>query len=205
VVVALLFAITAFQLRWTPEDSFQVDLEQQEVVKMKEITQTTQANEPPPPPRPPAPVEAPNNTTIQQEDINFDASLDLDQELNVADDPPPPDEDPDDEEEEDDEQIFVAVEQQPDCGGLETLQKKAEYPKFARQAGIEGRVIVQFVVDEQGTVTDPTVIRSVHRLLDQAAVRAVQKLNCTPGMQRNTPVKVRLAMPVVFRLKDRPR
>jgi TonB family protein len=66
-------------------------------------------------------------------------------------------------------------------------------------------VVVQFVVDEQGTVTDPTVIRSVHRLLDQAAVRAVKKLDCTPGVQRNTPVKVRLAMPVVFRLKDRSR
>lgn len=204
-ILALLTLIAAFRVDWSPDQEFQVNLDQQEVVEMEEVQQTEQETEPPPPPRPPAPVEAPNNAVIEQQDLDFDASLDLSEEMDVRREPPPPETSDEQKEEDESEEIFVAVEQSPDCGGIQAVQKEVTYPDFARKAGIEGRVIVQFVVDEEGDVTRPKVTRGVHTLLDKEAVRAIQELECTPGKQRGTPVRVRMSMPVVFRLKDGPR
>ncbi|MFB6231158.1 MAG: TonB family protein [Salinibacter sp.] len=98
--------------------------------------------------------------------------------------------------------VYVVVEQQPKCGGLRALQEKTKYPEFARKAGIEGRVFVQFIVDEQGEVTDPTVTRGAHELLNKAALNAVESLDCEPGRQDGEAVKVQMALPVTFRLPD---
>ena len=99
-------------------------------------------------------------------------------------------------------EVFVVVEQQPECGGVQALAENIQYPDVAREAGIEGRVFVQFVVDEDGDVTDPTVTRGVHETLDAAALSAVKQLECKPGRQRGEPVKVRMALPVTFRLDN---
>jgi len=195
--LALLLLVVAFQLDYSTGQSFQVDLQEQEVVEMEEIQQTEQQNEPPPPPKPPVPVEVPNNETIENEDVDFDASLDLDQSLDTSQGPPAPEE----EEEETEDEIFVVVEQQPQCGGVQALQQEVEYPDFARKAGIEGRVFVQFVVDENGNVVQPQVTRGVHKLLNEEALRAVQQLDCEPGQQRGNAVKVRMSLPVTFRLQ----
>lgn len=195
--LALLILVVAFQLDYRPGESFEVNLQEQEVVEMEEITQTEQQNEPPPPPKPPVPVEVPNNETIDNEDVDFDASLDLDESLDTNQGPPPDE----NEEEEQEDEIFVVVEQQPDCGGVEALQQEVEYPDFARKAGIEGRVFVQFVVNEQGQVVQPEVTRGVHKLLNEAALEAVQSLDCEPGQQRGSNVKVRMSLPVTFRLQ----
>jgi protein TonB len=195
--LALLILVVAFQLDYSRGQSFQVDLQEQEVVEMEEIQQTEQQNEPPPPPKPPVPVEVPNNETIENQDVDFDASLDLDQSLDTNQGPPEPDQ----EEEEQEDEIFVVVEQQPECGGVKALQQEVEYPDFARKAGIEGRVFVQFVVNEEGNVVQPTVTRGVHKLLNEEALRAVQQLDCKPGMQRGNAVKVRMSLPVTFRLQ----
>jgi len=96
--------------------------------------------------------------------------------------------------------IYVVVEEQPDCGGLSALQEAVVYPETARRQGIEGRVFVQFIVDENGAVGTPTVARGAHPLLDQAALEAVGRLSCTPGRQSGIPVKVKMALPVIFRL-----
>lgn len=195
--LALLLLVVAFQLDYSRGQSFQVDLQEQETVEMEEIQQTEQQNEPPPPPKPPVPVEVPNNETIENQDVDFDASLDLDQSLDTNQGPPAPEE----EEEEEEDEIFVVVEEQPECGGVEALQAEVEYPDFARKAGIEGRVFVQFVVNEDGNVVQPEVTRGVHKLLNEEALRAVQELDCEPGMQRGNPVKVRMSLPVTFRLQ----
>jgi protein TonB len=202
-VVALLILIAAFHMRWSSTQEFTVNLEQQEVVHMEEITQTQQKSKAPPPPKPPAPVEVPNNTVIEQQEVNFDASLDLDEELNVTEAPSTEEPAETETKDEEEDEIFVAVEQEPDCGGIEALQQEVEYPSFAKKAGIEGRVIVQFIIDEQGDVTNPTVIRGVHKLLDKEAIRAVKQLDCTPAKQRNRAVKYRMSMPVTFKLKKR--
>jgi len=195
--LSLVLLIVAVQLDYSTGQNFQVDLQEQETVEMEEIQQTEQQNEPPPPPKPPVPVEVPNNETIENEDVDFDASLDLDQSLDTNQGPPSPDE----EEEEEEDEIFVVVEQQPECGGVEALQEEVEYPDFARKAGIEGRVFVQFVVNEEGNVVQPQVTRGVHKLLNEEALRAVKQLDCKPGQQRGNAVKVRMSLPVTFRLQ----
>jgi len=195
--LSLVLLIVAVQLDYSTGQNFQVDLQEQETVEMEEIQQTEQQNEPPPPPKPPVPVEVPNNETIENEDVDFDASLDLDQSLDTNQGPPAPDE----EEEEEEDEIFVVVENQPECGGVEALQQEVEYPDFARKAGIEGRVFVQFVVNEEGQVVQPEVTRGVHKLLNEEALRAVQQLDCKPGQQRGNAVKVRMSLPVTFRLQ----
>lgn len=161
---------------------------------MEEIQQTEQETKPPPPPKPPVPVEVPNNETIDNEDVDFSASLDLEERLNTDQGPPEP-------EEEEEDEIFVVVENQPDCGGVQALQEEVEYPSFAKKAGIEGRVFVQFVVNEEGNVTNPKVTRGVHKLLNKEAKRAVKTLNCEPGQQRGNPVKVQMSLPVTFKLQ----
>ena len=196
-VLSLGLLIVAFQLDYQPKDSFQVNLQEQETVEMEEIQQTEQETKPPPPPKPPVPVEVPDNATIDNEDVDFDASLNLDEKLNTDQGPPPAE---DDEEEED--EIFVVVENQPKLkGGMRALQEEVDYPDFAKKAGIEGRVFVQFVVDENGNVQDPRVTRGVHKLLNKEAIRAVKKMKFEPGRQRGKPVKVQMSLPVSFQLQ----
>ncbi len=98
--------------------------------------------------------------------------------------------------------VFVVVEKFPRLiGGLARLQKEVEYPTFARDAGIEGRVFVQFVVDENGDTQNVTVTRGVHRLLNEEAVRVVREMKFVPGEQNGGAVKVQMSLPVTFRLK----
>lgn len=199
--LALAVLILAFQIDLEADQSFTVAMQEQESVEVTEIQQTRQENEPPPPPKPPVPQEVPNNQVVEQQTPDFDASLDLDERLDTRTTPPPPGDEDEDDEDQPEEEIFVAVEESPNCGGLQALRKKLEYPSLAQKAGIEGRVLVQFVVDEEGNVTNPEVTRGVHELLNKAAVEAVKKLDCTSGKQRGRPVKVQMSMPVVFRLK----
>lgn len=195
-IITLLLLILAFRVEWNRESDFQVVMEEQEVVQMEEIQQTQQETQPPPPPRPPVPVEVPNDEIIEDEPLNLDASLDLDEALETSAPPPEP------EEEEEEREIFVVVEERPQLiGGMAALQEDVEYPEFAKKAGIEGRVFVQFVVDEQGNVQNPQVTRGVHKLLDQAALDAVQQQQFEPGKQRGQAVKVQMSLPVTFRLR----
>jgi len=196
-LLSLTLLIVAFRVNMSTQNSFQVQMEEQETVDMKQIQQTQQEEEPPPPPKPPVPQEVPNDEVIEQNDVDFDASLDMDQELDVGEGPPG-----DEEEEEEEQEIFMVVENQPELiGGIEALQSSANYPEFAKKAGIEGRVIVQFVVDEQGNVQDPKVTRGVHKLLNEEAIKAVKDQNFKPGKQRGEAVKVQMSLPVTFRLQ----
>ena len=85
-------------------------------------------------------------------------------------------------------------------GGLEGLQRNIVYPEIARLAGIEGRVTVQFVIDQRGNVINPVVVRGIGAGCDEAAIEAVKKARFTPGMQRGRPVKVSYTLPITFRL-----
>ena len=84
-------------------------------------------------------------------------------------------------------------------GGIERLQAGIEYPDFERRNGIEGRVIVSFVVDGDGVPWDVAVARGVSLGLDEAAVEAVRAARFTPGEQNGRPVAVRFTLPVTFR------
>ncbi len=197
-VITLLLLIVAFRIDWRPKQEMQFVMEEQEVVQMEEIVQTKQEVKPPPPPRPPVPVEVPDETTLEEEDLNLDAALDINEALtNVPPPPPPPDE-----EEEPEPEVFIVVEEMPEIlGGQEALYNCIKYPEIARKAGVEGRVIIQFVVDENGNVTNPQVLRGVGAGLDEEALRCVSQLKFKPGRQRGRPVRVRFTLPVIFRLQ----
>ncbi len=96
---------------------------------------------------------------------------------------------------------FDFVEVQPVLiGGMEALQRGIVYPEAERQAGAQGRVIVQFVVDTSGATDSVRVARGVSPGLDSAAVTAVRMARFTPGTQQGRPVLVRFTLPVTFRI-----
>ncbi len=72
---------------------------------------------------------------------------------------------------------------------------------MARKAGIEGRVIIQFIVNEQGSVEDPRVVRGIGGGCDEEALRAVRQAKFKPGRQRGQPVRVQYSLPIVFKLQ----
>jgi len=102
-----------------------------------------------------------------------------------------------------DSSVYTVVEDQPELkGGLKALQETVNYPERAKKAGIEGRVMVQFVVDRSGHVTDPTVIQGVHKLLNEAALAAVKQQTFRPGRTDGEAVAVQMVLPVTFRHDD---
>jgi len=81
------------------------------------------------------------------------------------------------------------------------LAQNQRYPELAIKRTIEGTVLVQFVIDEKGKVTDVEVIQSVHRLLDREAVRLIKSSpDWTPAIQSGRPVKSWKRQPIVFKL-----
>jgi protein TonB len=194
-LLTLVIFIIAVNVDLRTESTDEYELDEQEVVEMEEIIQTRQVETPPPPPRPPVPVEVPNDEIIEDVDIDISADLNLDDRLSAP--PPPP------EEEEEEEDFFVVVEEMPELiGGLAELQSKIRYPEMARRAGIEGRVYVQFIVNEQGDVENPQVIRGIGGGADEEALRAVRDAKFRPGMQRGRPVRVQYSLPIFFRLQN---
>ncbi|MDZ7771519.1 MAG: TonB family protein [Balneolaceae bacterium] len=103
-------------------------------------------------------------------------------------------------------EYFVAVEEEPQLiGGLAELQSSVDYPETARRASIEGQVVIQFIVNRQGRVEEPRVVRSVHPLLDEAAVEGIQEhARFRPGRQRGEAVRVQFSLPIIFRLQTGP-
>lgn len=195
-IVALLSFIGLVRINLYSEPPAPPPVEEQEEVVMEEVIQTKQIETPPPPPRPPVPVEVPNDEIIEDEIIDLDTELDLDGPLDLPPPPPPKEDEPEDD-------FFVVVEQMPQLrGGLGALQRKVSYPEMARRAGIEGRVTVQFIVNEQGRVENPRVIRGIGGGCDEEALKAVQSARFTPGMQRGRPVRVQYSLPIVFRLQN---
>lgn len=98
---------------------------------------------------------------------------------------------------------FEVVEHMPELtGGLGSIQKLIEYPEMARRASIEGRVYVQFVVNEKGEVEDPRLIGGIGGGADEEALRAVKQAKFRPGLQRGRPVWVQFSLPIVFRLQN---
>ena len=103
--------------------------------------------------------------------------------------------------------IFTVVEEMPQFPGgmgeaMRFLAQNIKYPKAAQQAKIEGRVIVQFVVGKDGSVSDIQIMRSVSPDLDAEAIRVVGMMpKWIPGKQRGKAVTVKFTMPIMFRLQ----
>ena len=103
--------------------------------------------------------------------------------------------------------IYDKVEELPAFRGGEVammrfLSDNMKYPKVARESGIQGRVVVQFVVGSDGSIGNAKVIRSINPYLDKEALRVVGVMpRWKPGMQGGKPVSVQYTMPLMFRLQ----
>ena len=103
--------------------------------------------------------------------------------------------------------IFQVVEEMPEFPGgmaeaMKFLAKNIKYPVAAQEAKIEGRVIVQFVIERDGSVSDAKVMRGVNSELDAEAIRVVSMMpKWIPGKQRGKAVAVKYTMPIMFRLQ----
>ena len=103
--------------------------------------------------------------------------------------------------------VFDVVEEMPHFpGGAAALQaflsSNTKYPVVAQENGVQGRVIVSFVVERDGSITDVRVVRSVDPSLDREASRVVRSMpRWSPGKQNGSAVRVKYTVPVVFRLQ----
>ncbi|MCQ2345228.1 MAG: energy transducer TonB [Paludibacteraceae bacterium] len=109
--------------------------------------------------------------------------------------------------ESEDDVVFIVVEQMPEFpGGFEAMRQylmdNVVYPESAKKDRVEGRVVCQFVVNTDGTITEVIVVRtSGDERLDAEAVRVIQSMPVwKPGKQRGKNVRVKYTMPVNFRL-----
>ncbi len=104
------------------------------------------------------------------------------------------------------EKIFVKVDQLPAYPGgtdamIAFLSSNIKYPSIAVENHIEGRVVVQFVVEKDGEITNVKVVKSVDPSLDKEAIRVISMMpKWRPGMQGEKAVRVTLTMPVSFKL-----
>ena len=105
------------------------------------------------------------------------------------------------------EKVFDMVEQMPTFPGGQTelmayLGKNIKYPTIAQENGTQGRVIIQFVVERDGSISDVHVARGVDPYLDKEAVRVVKSMpKWLPGKQNGKAVRVKFTVPVMFRLQ----
>ena len=105
-----------------------------------------------------------------------------------------------------DNSLFKIVECMPEFPGgmkgcLDFIQTEMCYPEEAKKAGIQGRVILQFIIEKDGTPAQPRIVRSVHPLLDKEALRIIRQMpKWTPGKQDGKPQRVLYTIPISFRL-----
>lgn len=105
------------------------------------------------------------------------------------------------------EKVFDVVEQMPQFPGgdaalFEYLSNHIKYPTIAEENGVQGRVIVTFVVERDGSITDVKVVKSVDPSLDREASRVVKGMpRWIPGKQNGSAVRVKYTVPVTFRLQ----
>lgn len=221
-VLSLLLIVFAFN--WTEyEDEVFIPEGALELPDDLEIEPPRTAEPPPPPPPPPPPVieEVPEEEIEEEEEPEFvDQSIEEETEVvqekpEPAPPPPPPPPPPPKVEE-----IFKVVEDMPTFPGCEDISGKAErkqcadkkmleyiyknikYPAIARENGVEGMVVIQFVVEKDGSITDAKIARDIGAQCADEAMRIVNSMpNWNPGKQRGRPVRVQFNLPVRFKLE----
>lgn len=105
--------------------------------------------------------------------------------------------------------VFEVAEEMPEFPGggmsafMDYIKTNMRYPASAKENGTQGRVTVQFVVDEDGSIKDSKVLRSVDKDMDAEALRLINTMpKWKPGRQKGQPVAVKFTVPVMFRLDD---
>jgi TonB family protein len=105
-----------------------------------------------------------------------------------------------------DDKPFDVVEQMPSFpGGKEALMKfiseNVKYPKEAEEKGLQGRVVVRYIIEKDGSISEVEIAKSVNEYLDAEAIRVVNAMpKWIPGKQKGEPVRVKFTLPITFRL-----
>ena len=172
--------------------------------EFEELLDIPITEQPPPPPPPPVeqPViqEVPDEVEIEEIEVNFDVDVTEEtviKEVVITEAAPV---------EEKADEIFDVVETMPTpVGGMEAwnkyLSNNLKYPTQARRMGIEGTVFVVFVVNTDGSIQDVEILRGIGGGADEEAVRVVRAApNWEPGKQRGKPVRVKMRLPIRFKL-----
>jgi protein TonB len=169
----------------------------QELFKVEDIAQTVHEKlPPPPPPRPNIIVTAPADELLEDVEIS---STEIDLSEQIA--PPPPkqeskafiEEEP---------VYFVVVEEMPSpIGGIQAILSKIKYPDIAKRAGVEGTVYILAYLSEEGIVVKTEIMKGIGAGCDEEAERAIKETRFSPGKQRGTPVRVKVMIPVKFKLE----
>ena len=183
---ALLIMTVAFA---TNSGSYEEKIQDDANVEQMEIVNTPpteQLTKPPPPSRPQIPIEAEDEDEVDEVTID-DTDVDIMEEYTDI-------EAPDD----DDEPLeFFAVSEKPSI-----IKKGAiRYPSIAQKAGIEGMVLVEFIIDEKGLPIGFRIIKG-HPMLNDAALAAAKDYRFTSAKQGDKPVKVKWQIPFRFRLRN---
>ena len=206
-VVSLAIVLLAFNIKSYDQEEIE-QVQTAEVLIDDVDVQITDPNEPPPPPPEPE-VQAPDfnvvadNVEIKDEFIPIDAGDNEDSKMD--DYVPPVDEEPEQAKEE--EPPFVSVEKMPEFPGGEDalykyLSKNLKYPDIAKEQNLQGKVYVQFIVEKDGSISNPKAIRDIGGGCGEEAVRVVRGMpKWTPGKQRTQTVRVQYTLPVVFQLE----
>lgn len=124
--------------------------------------------------------------------------------IDIYDEPAPPKEIPQIKEEKT--PVYLFAEVMPEFVGGEEglysyLSANIKYPEIAKRAGVEGRVIIQFIVSKTGAITDITVAKGIGAGCDEEAMRVIKSMpNWKPGKQNGLPVSVRMTVPISFKL-----
>jgi protein TonB len=169
-----------------------LDIEPIELI-VEKIPLTEQIKRPPAPQRPTIPIPSENEDI--PEDLTIDAT-----EFDLSDIPNPPVAPEVDETN----YAFVEYDKEPvPIGGYGEITKRLIYPELALKAGMEAFVVVQVLINEQGTVEDVTIVKDsgTKAGFEEEAIRAIKSLKWKPAMQRDRPVKVAVNVPVRFNLK----
>ena len=205
-VISLLLVIVAFS--YTPEEKRIEKVDLQTAIVEEQIVEITRQDQKPP--EPPKKVEVKviadllqvvtNDTKITTEVdfTEFDEDVDVVQTVGVV-----------EEEVVEEDQPFLIAETMPSFqgGDLNTfrawVQQNVRFPQIALENGIQGRVVLSFVIEKDGRLTNIQVLQTPDRSLSEEAVRVLSKSpKWSPGKQRNQVVRVKYTLPVDFRVQN---
>jgi len=193
-ILVLLLFIAAFKFAPQMSKSQQIKPPDENIPVIPEVNPTQQLSKPPPPPKPPVPIEG---SIDEIEDIILPPTEpDFDSDVPDVPHPPRPPV------EKDEIVPFQELESYPEpVGGLQSITNKIHYTEIARRSGIEGTVVIEAILSKYGNVIEARVVKGIGGGLDEIALQAVNDTKFIPGIQRDKPVKVKLSIPVLFRLQ----
>lgn len=192
IIISILITIAAFKYFPRIEKQNGTLITEDEIITLVDV-EITKPYSTPPPPLPEIMIQTPvdeelENIELPNTDLNPFEEINEPKMVNEL--------------KEDKEQPpFIWVEKMPEIvGGLPALKSKVVYPALAQRAGIQGKVILNFIIDKNGNPSQITVVKGIGFGCDEAAVEAVKATKFIPGEQRGKPVKVLLTLPIDFKL-----